>query len=234
MHRAVAAIVACVFSLACTTQTTLRTMPPDATVTINGRQVSSRTPYRVKASKLPFALGETVVEVTAEGYQADGLTLEQIMDDNCLLQTSVWSIVGGLLIALPIVGLLYLPWCTEFEQDGYEIQLKPERSPVAGTALRQRTREARSGNEGQRIAAAIREHCSSKWPSSPRNQGTCTARMHSAWREVTDVMQRYSSHSAEYATMHGCWSEWYPQMDRVATCTDDRLAAHQPAAPVRY
>ena len=161
------------------------------------------------------------------------------MDDDCLVQTSVWSIVGGLLIVLPIVGLLYLPWCTEFEQDGYEIRLKSERSTVADAAraqrAAQRTRAARSGDgRSQRIAAAIREHCSSKWASASRSQATCTARMHSAWRDVTEVMQRYPADSAEYATMQSCWSEWFPQMDRVATCTDDRLAALQPAASARY
>ena len=123
MRQVLALVLATTLLTACTTRTTIRTLPRDARVTIDGKTVAKHTPYRVKATKFPFAVGETTVEVSAVGYETETVVLEQVADDKCLMYTATWSIVGGLLIALPILGLFYLPWCTEFDQAQYEIHL---------------------------------------------------------------------------------------------------------------
>ena len=126
MRRLTSAVLAALLVTACSTQTTLRTLPRGANVVVDGRTMRTRPPYRVKATKIPFGIGETLVEVSEEGYATQFVPLDQVMDDTCLAMTATWSIVGGILLVVPILGLPYLPWCTEFGQDEYVVELEPE------------------------------------------------------------------------------------------------------------
>ena len=44
-------------------------------------------------------------------------------DGECLGITTAASLLGGMLLILPILGLFYLPWCSKFAEDGYFIEL---------------------------------------------------------------------------------------------------------------
>ncbi len=75
------------------------------------------------------------------------------------------------------------------------------------------------------VVESIRSHCVSKWQGKLQHQQSCIKRMRDGWQEVGNVITRYPPDSKEYRMMDSCWSQWFPQMDRVASCTNDRLSA---------
>jgi hypothetical protein len=72
-----------------------------------------------------FDHDETTIVVRAKGYQEQTITAEQSLDGECVVTTTAASVGGALLFVVPIVGLFYLPWCTEFEEREYRVNLEP-------------------------------------------------------------------------------------------------------------
>ncbi len=93
----------------------------------------------------------------------------------------------------------------------------------------------RQSSERSQIAESIRPHCISKWQADPQHQQSCIKRMYDGWQEVGNALARYPTDSQEYRMMSGCWSQWFPQMDRVASCTHNQLSdfrAHGSRKPI--
>ncbi len=121
----------------------------------------------------------------------------------------------------------------KFDREGKEelARLKsgfdPSRSrPNATDSSTRRTHSStRQSSGNQQIAEKIWAHCTSKWQADIQHQQSCIKRMHDGWQEVGNVIARYPTDSQEYRMMSSCWSQWFPQMDRVANCTGDQLSA---------
>ena len=106
------------------------------------------------------------------------------------------------------------------------------KAPVSGNEPRQtqssawRTDSSTRQSSGHRqIADKIQVHCTSKWQADLQHQQACVKRMHDGWQEVGKALALYPPDSEEYHMMSSCWNQWLPQMDRVANCTTDQLAA---------
>ena len=116
------------------------------------------------------------------------------------------------------------------EPKSYEISSAAERLKHPGVARytdswTPRPQSPREQSSGRlKTAEGIRFLCLYKWPD-PKHQQSCIKRMNDGWQEVGNVIERYPLDSEEYWLMGTCWSQWFPQMDEVASCTDDHLSA---------
>jgi len=134
MRKFVALVISIAFLSACTTGVTVMTDPSRSRLSVDGIPVTKRTPYKIRRGKSFFATGEVTVTTEAEGYNTEKKVLEQVVDGNCIGQTLAYSVGGALLLVFPILGLVYLPWCSKFEDESVFIELDAikESPPAVG------------------------------------------------------------------------------------------------------
>ena len=121
----------------CRSGTVIRTNPTRADVVMNGELVAEQTPHELRPKTQIFSDAATEIRVRAPGYHDRTILAEQKLDGKCAATTIGGSVVGALLFVYPIVGLFYLPWCTQFEQRVYSVRLDPAPLPhVSGRDAR--------------------------------------------------------------------------------------------------
>ncbi len=128
--KALALSLAVLFLTAsCRSGTVITTSPTRADVVMNGELVTEQTPHEVRPKTTIFDDAETEIRVRAPGYHDRTIMATQTLDRECAAMTIGASVGGALLFVLPIVGLFYLPWCTEFEERAYSVRLDPAPLP---------------------------------------------------------------------------------------------------------
>ncbi len=95
------------FMASCKSSSMIESEPPGAKVFFNGRKVGT-TPLRIRDSKISFT--QIDVRLKKEGYETlDALITKDRPNTACI----VASAVGGLILLLPAIGLL---WCWRWER----------------------------------------------------------------------------------------------------------------------
>jgi hypothetical protein len=103
-------------SFSCASTTVIRTNPPGATIRSIEGGYSGRTPFTYSDTNI---VGTTrTFSIEAPGYQTETLVIKKDQWDAGRL---VLSVIGGLILFVPYVGIL---WSADY-QPAYEVQLKP-------------------------------------------------------------------------------------------------------------
>ncbi len=112
----------------CRSGTIITTSPTRADVVMNGELVTEQTPHEVRPKTTIFD-AETEIRIRAPGYHDRTIMATQTLDRECAAATIGASVGGALFFVFPIVGLFYLPWCTQFEEREYSVRLDPAPLP---------------------------------------------------------------------------------------------------------
>ncbi|MFL5322476.1 MAG: PEGA domain-containing protein [Myxococcaceae bacterium] len=103
-------------SFACASTTVIRSNPPGASITSVEGGYSGRTPFTYSDSNI---VGTTrAFTIAAPGYEPQTLIIKKDQWDAGRL---VLSVLGGLILLVPYVGIL---WSADYEPV-YEVHLKP-------------------------------------------------------------------------------------------------------------
>jgi hypothetical protein len=113
---------------ACSTEVVLLSTPARVRVEVDGARVADATPYHLKRRRSLFARGETSIRLSASGYRTERRSVRQVRDEECR-KTATSTALFGAPLALPLLALLYIPWCSSFEVERLDFTLRPLEPP---------------------------------------------------------------------------------------------------------
>ena len=109
----------------CTTTTVLEVDPWKVHVRAGDETIATRTPCLIEAPKSAFARGSYDVVVEADGYHPKTVELDYVMDRECAAIASFYGALGIAFIFPAAGALVFLPWCSKFGQEVYQVELEP-------------------------------------------------------------------------------------------------------------
>ena len=122
--RCLAILPAVALACSCSSVATrIVTNPENATITIDGSPHTS--PFVVRSQRRMFGFGGKAVRVDADGFNGHELVLEFVTDPKCVKDSLALVVTAIFFIFPAVAGLVFLPWCTKFEEDEYFVELEP-------------------------------------------------------------------------------------------------------------